>query len=489
MSCVPAAPRHPARDALLIAGLAFALRFGIALFSNGGLGGLYGYDAGVYYGAADALIHGRVPYRDFILLHPPLLMLVLTPFAALGRITTDHAGYITANVAFNVLAALNAVLVWRIAGLWGFTRRAALIGGLFYAIWWGAITGEYGLRLEPLGTVLFLLAVLFLAQGRALPAGLALGATCCVKIWWAVPLLIVLTWHLARREQRPAAGRLAAGAAAAGVIIAGPFFALAASDTWHRVVTDQLGRRYNAGANVRIETLAGLRKAMPHLPTPLLAAAAAIIGALFVAAVVVGWRQAPARLAVAVLAAQFVLLMVSPSFFSFYGGFIAGSLSLTVAAASNPAPARWRLDHRVGLIAAGVAGLVTLVALGRSRDLVDPFPGATFERATAGLRCVITDSTSGLILMNRLSDDLEHGCPVWVDVTGHTYFGAAKSDELSRRDNPAWQHLLQRYLLSGDAAVIVRPPGTQPSAQTLRLLRRHPVIARGDGFVLYRITR
>jgi len=91
MSCVPAAPRHPARDALLIAGLAFALRFGIALFSNGGLGGLYGYDAGVYYGAADALIHGRVPYRDFILLHPPLLMLVLTPFAALGRIE-DHAG-------------------------------------------------------------------------------------------------------------------------------------------------------------------------------------------------------------------------------------------------------------------------------------------------------------------------------------------------------------------------------------------------------------
>src|SRR4051812_1047 len=128
---------HAALDALVIGALAFGLRFGVALFSHGGLGGMYGYDAGVYYGSAGALIHGRVPYRDFILLHPPGLMLALTPFAALGRATTDHAGYVTANVAFNLLAAINAVLVWRIAGLWGFTRRAALVGGLFYAVWWG----------------------------------------------------------------------------------------------------------------------------------------------------------------------------------------------------------------------------------------------------------------------------------------------------------------------------------------------------------------
>src|SRR3954465_15386246 len=161
MIAMPAA-RPLARDAVLIGLLAFALRFGIALFSRGGLGGMYGYDAGVYYGASDALIHGRVPYRALTARPPPLLMLVLTPFAALGRITTDHAGYITANIAFNVLAAANAVLVWRIAGPGGFTRRAALIGGLFYAVGWGAVPGEYGLRLEPLGTFLFLLAILFL---------------------------------------------------------------------------------------------------------------------------------------------------------------------------------------------------------------------------------------------------------------------------------------------------------------------------------------
>jgi hypothetical protein len=117
--------RGPVADAVAIAALAFVLRFGIVLFSNGGPGGMYGYDAGVYYSAADALTFGRVPYRDFVFLHPPGLMLLLTPFAALGRLTTDHAGYVVANLFFDVLAAINAVLVWTIARRWGLSRRAA----------------------------------------------------------------------------------------------------------------------------------------------------------------------------------------------------------------------------------------------------------------------------------------------------------------------------------------------------------------------------
>jgi len=243
----------------------------------------------------------------------------------------------------------------------------------------------------------------------------------------------------------------------------------------------------------RIRFLTGLRKALPGAPTPILALAATVIGAAFVAAIVVALRQEVARLVAVVLIVQFVVLMGSPSYFTFYAGYLAGSLALTVAAASEPAPVRrWldrRLDHRVGLAAAALATVITLAALVHSRNLIDRFPGGRFERATAGLRCVMTDSTSALILMNRLSDDLDHGCPVWVDVTGRTYFGAARSDDLSRVDNPAWQRELQRYLLSGDAVVIVRADGTQPSRATWRLIRANRPIARGDGFVLYRITR
>ena len=492
------ARRPPLIDAAGIAALAFLLRFGIVLFSHGGPGGIYGYDAGVYYSAADALTFGRVPYHDFIFLHPPGLMLVLTPFAALGRLTTDHAGYITANVFFNLLAALSAVLVWRIASLWGFTRRAALMGGLFYAGWWGAISAEVGLRLEPLGSVVFLIGLYQLTRRRPLLAGLAFGAVCCVKIWWTAPVLLVLIWHLARRERRATGARLVAGVGLAAAAITGPFLALAGSEMTRRVVTDQLGRRYHTQPIVRIEYLAGLRKAFPSLPTPLVAVAVVVIGAAFVLAIRVAWRQPPARLVVAVLVAQFIVLMVSPSFFNFYSGFLPGTLALTVAAACQPAPAsplapasagRGRLDHRTGLVAAGIAALVTLAALGHSRNVVDPFPGRTFQRATAGLRCVMTDSNSALILMNRLSHDLADGCRNWIDVTGHTYFGRAKSDDLSRADNPVWQRDLQRYLLSGDAVVIARANGTEPSRATLKLVERNRKIAHGDGFALYRVSR
>src|SRR3954452_2042812 len=214
----PRLRRSVAVDALVIAALAFLLRFGIPLFGHGGPGGLYGYDAGVYYSAADALTFGRVPYRDFILLHPPGLMVFLTPFAALGRLTTDHTGYIVANLAFDVLAAINAVLVWAIARRWRLRRRSALLGGLFYAVWWGGIVAEIGIRLEPLGTFTFLSGILLLSgrqplsRSRASAAGALLAAACCVKIWWLVPLLVVLGWQVLPPPLRRRAGYLAGGA-------------------------------------------------------------------------------------------------------------------------------------------------------------------------------------------------------------------------------------------------------------------------------------
>jgi alpha-1,2-mannosyltransferase len=191
-----------------------------------------------------------------------------------------------------------------------------------------------------------------------------------------------------------------------------------------------------------------------------------------------------------VLAAQFVVLNVSPSFFNFYSGFVAGTLALTIAAAVEPDPVpdrrpRW-LDHRVGFAATAIAAAVTLSALVHSRDLVDPFPAQRFERATAGLRCVMTDADSALILMNRLSQDLRDGCPNWVDVTGHTYFGSAKSMDVPRGQNQRWQRLVRPYLLSGDAVLTTRH-GTGLSHATRQLIASYPVLARGDHYVLHRV--
>ena len=95
----------------MIGGLALLVRAGLVLRSPGGPTGLFGYDPGVYYAAGDALIHGPVPYRDFLLLHPPAVMLATAPFAALGSWTRDDIGFVTANSVFMCIGALNAAFV------------------------------------------------------------------------------------------------------------------------------------------------------------------------------------------------------------------------------------------------------------------------------------------------------------------------------------------------------------------------------------------
>ena len=42
------------------------------------------YDTTLYLGSAIRLLHGAVPYRDFALLQPPGLVLVMSPFALLS---------------------------------------------------------------------------------------------------------------------------------------------------------------------------------------------------------------------------------------------------------------------------------------------------------------------------------------------------------------------------------------------------------------------
>jgi len=132
---------------LVVFAVALAARTAVVLRSGGFLGN-YGYDASVYYAAADALIHGRMPYRDFVLLHPPGLMLAVTPFALLGRLTTDHIGYAGANLGFCIVGALNAVLVVRVVKRLGLGARSAAVGGLFYAAWFTSVSAEFLARLD-----------------------------------------------------------------------------------------------------------------------------------------------------------------------------------------------------------------------------------------------------------------------------------------------------------------------------------------------------
>ncbi|WP_375502266.1 hypothetical protein [uncultured Jatrophihabitans sp.] len=148
--------------------LALAARLAVVL-RHGGLHGDYGYDAGVYFAGGDAFAHGRLPYRDFVLLHPPGLMLVLTPFAELTRVVSDESAFTVTVLAVTVLGGVNAVLVMRVVRRLGLGPRAATVAGLFYALWFGAVGSEFLIKLEPVGNLFFLLGLL--AALRARPDG------------------------------------------------------------------------------------------------------------------------------------------------------------------------------------------------------------------------------------------------------------------------------------------------------------------------------
>jgi alpha-1,2-mannosyltransferase len=531
-------------DELVAFAIAVAARLSMAL-TSGGLHGNYGYDASVYYAAADALVHGRLPYRDFTLLHPPGIMLALAPFACLGRLTTDETGFILANLAFTTLGALNAVLVVRIAKHVGLGRRAALIGGCFYAVWFGAVQAEYLARLEPLGNFLLLCGVLAyfaaLRSGRPIAyfaCGAALGAAASVKIWWSVPLLVILgglamprrlaptpAVHLSGLRtalsggpQRCKAARqgaptkqsrsvllAVAGAIGALVLVNVVFFVAAPGPMFHMVITEQLGRPQDANTTVtRLASMTGLDRLLPHLDRPALLA---VLGAVVagVACIYALAATAPkARLVVALVVTQFAVLLAAPSWFGFYADFAAPALALGIATvAGAPAVRQTLFAHRpvarrasrLAWVPLAAVASVTVLIFGLNRNhAVQPFPGTLLARDVSRVRCVQSDSPMALIELNALSRDLRHSCPLWVDVTGRTYAPGlseyyADGAPVPRRANARWQRDLRAYLMSGNAVVIIRARGTGLSPSTTAAIERGGVLGSARGVVVYRTER
>ena len=229
---------------------AFAIR-AIPVLTGGGLQGLHGYDDGVYFGGATALVHGALPYRDFLLLHPPGMVLGLSPFAMLGTLTGDPAAFAVARVSIMVLGAVNAVLVALVAGR--YNRLAGFIAGALYAVWSTASNVERTTDLHGPQNTLLLLGLLALARSgridprRAALSGVFLGLAVTVQLWQAVSVVVIVWWVLVRGRGdgwvrlRPAAAYLAGAGIAIGFVCL-PFFIAAPEAMIRYLILDQIGR-------------------------------------------------------------------------------------------------------------------------------------------------------------------------------------------------------------------------------------------------------
>lgn len=497
--------------ALAVGLLALTVRVLLVARAATGMAGIDGYDGGVYYAASTSLLWGRVPYEDFVLLHPPGIMLLLMPFAVLGRLTSDTLGFEAARGVSLLVGAVNATLLVVLVRRAGLGRGAAAVAGVLYAVWTPAAMAETTIRLEPWVTLGLLAALLLLlTPGRPpsswhlLLAGCCLGSAFSVKIWAVAPALFVLLWCW-RRWGHAALARMLLGVGLAVTALDLPFLAAAPAVMWRMVVLDQLGRqRTRVSIPQRLTTTL-----LDGRPIPLHSAVgreALVVLVLVGSVVLVGaLRTSVGRFAVGLLAVQLVVLALSPSFYSYYPAFAAPTIALLAGAAVGGVVGlahqlrRGRLRGPIGGTASAVVSLATaagvLVVLGVAYGVDGqvvvrrPFPATVIASDAARARCVTSDSPDALLLTNLFSRDLLRGCPAPVDLSGLRFDVDASlrpdGRPYPRAHNRRWQRTLVSYLRDGQMIFVMRSADDGVSALLRHRVLRLPTVAAGAGYRLF----
>lgn len=485
---------RPYLPSTLVFVLALTTRTAIVARSAG-FDALPGYDEAVYYASSSSLLHGRVPYHDFVLLHPPVVMLALLPAALLGHLTSDHTGFMAANVCFSVIGAFNAVLVSMVARRLGVRTRAAMVGGLLYALWFAPVVAEYSARLEPLGNFFLLLGLLALVSaldparpGRRLlfaTAGALLATAASTKIWFVAPLFVAVGWVLLVHRRRHDAALMALGAIAAGVLIDVPFLVASRGEMWSMVVTAQFER---GGAGfpyvVRLADLTTAYSPRPHQVTAGVVLSAAVGVTVLITILMLAWRVAAARLVAGLAMSAVLTLLLGPTWFVQYADFAAAPIAVCAAVAAHALPARLRLAGWAP--AFGAAG-VTLAMLAQGYHAMYWWGPKALIADAREARCVTSDSPAGLIALDALDRDLQNGCDVWVDPSGRGILESHAAGP-TLASNPQWQRQMVAYLRSGDLAYpYLRQYPLDPRSKAE--LRHHAVTRRirahGRTFILY----
>ncbi|HET9303993.1 MAG TPA: glycosyltransferase 87 family protein [Propionibacteriaceae bacterium] len=474
--------------AIAIAAIAFLIRL-VPVLRGGGLFGIGNYDDGVYYAAATALIHGLLPYQDFLFLHPPGSTLLLAPFGAVAQLIGDSYGFAVARLGWMLLGAANAVLIWRILRPIG--GVAALFGGFGYAVLYPAAYAEKSTLLEGPATTALLIAMVLLepvthagslTRGRAFAAGALLGLATTIKIWGALTLLIVLGWLLLERRFRAALHVMIASAVSVTIICL-PFFVAAPTAMWNQIVRDQFFRRRRVGITIfdRLQESAGLGLIERSLPGVVVVAA---VTALLCAAAL-AWTYREARLAVLLLIVNGTFLLITPVWFLHFAAYTAAPLALTVGAAIDRLTVMVRAGPaRLAIISAFAVALLVYTSGWATVSFNRRFPEQfkAFTASTPG--CVTSDDQTTLVVTDSLSRNLKRGCRFIADLGGHSHdLSAASGRSVTRNRNQAFQRFALSYLRSGSVTILIRyRDGRGFNARTTAVLDQWPLLARSGGY-------
>ena len=460
--------QHPQRNVAWAAAiLGLAIRWA-TLVMTGHLTGSWEYDDAVYFGTAVQLVHGLVPYRDFVLIQPPGVPLVLTPVALLSFPLGTHTALEVARALVPLVSFANVLLLGRL--LRHRSPLAVATACLVLALFPDAILASSSLLLEPFLNLFCLLGLLALfSADRLTPrtdltiwAGLAFGVGGTMKTWAVIPLAAVAVVLLLRG--RVAQVIVLAVAAGIGFLLPClPFVLLAPGPFVHQVFLDQLGRTGQAGQPilVRLEFMTtvwpGLGVPPGHRYEVLAAGAAGVLLAVFAAAFAVlpgeGNRRLPTQLeGFAILSTVLVgvALCWPAEFFYHYAAFLAPFLALLLGLAVARME-RAKPQLMAALVAVVfVAGLLHAAAipalLQRAKD-----PSALLAATIPSGACVVTDETEYTLNADRFLAR-QRSCPVVVDALGTTISisgSQVPSSPQAQAAAPAWLSYFSRatYLL------------------------------------------
>jgi alpha-1,2-mannosyltransferase len=429
------------------------LALGVCLWQlslRGVLNGVTEFDDGVYLGAALRLVTGALPYRDYVFVQPPGIVILMSPVALIGRLAGSEYALEIARVITAFVTAIDSILVGWLVRKRG--RAAVLVSGTALALFPLAVTADHTLKLEPY-LVLFVLlgaVVTFGGAPNTLPrlfvAGTLLGIAGSIKLWAIFPMIALLVSFV------PSWRRilmLVAGSCVGFGIICLPFLILAPQHFVHEVLADQLIRTSSVLNAVPISKrfiivtgLLGLTS-LPSSPTLAVLLLFALVVAL---GITFGFGQGSfSRVDMfLVLAAisSITAVLLSPGFYAYYSFFTAPFLAALVGIAVSGVGyvLKRSLKHQlrvpwepvlikalsticaVGLFV-GVLGEVTRFAsdyLSHS-DPTDlngiPEPASFVDHYVSSGACVVYDSPVLAIEADRyLSPD--RNCPVIVDPYG-----------------------------------------------------------------------
>lgn len=425
--------------------LAVALALGLRLYQLSRPGYLLGvteYDDAADFGSAIRLVHGSLPYRDFIMVQPPGITILMAPVALAAK----GAGSAGALAAGRLLTAAASAAGVALTGL--LVRRQGLLATVvacgLLAVYPDSVLAAHTVMLEP-WLVLFCLAgavIVFdgdrLATGwrRLAWGGAAFGFAGAVKVWAIIPVAVVLA--LTVRKPRRAA--VFAGGAAVGFLVpVAPFAAMAPRTFVDSVVVAQLVRvdATRKPLAYRIQHMAGLTH-LHHLGTGTLALAAAVIVGVVAASVAGAWlatRRPPPPLetfALATAALVVAAFLWPADFYYHYSAFLAPFLAMAIAlplgrlagalAARDPALARPLTGGAIGVAVA--AALVFGAIQGQAETRLRPNPSAAtvaaIRRVVPPGSCLLTDQMSVAIAADRFVSGAP-GCSVMVDGVGADY--------------------------------------------------------------------